>query len=106
MPTLGTVSLPVSFSGERAVYTQKFRVLERSMYDIILGSPFLQLTNISRMLRGFFPSGLMRLCCLGESTQRLGGWLNGEFVEALPDTGSDVTLISSEYAKAGGFEVI
>ena len=45
------------------------------------------------------------VCYLGAPQQRMGGWLNGEFVAALPDMVSDLMLMSRAYARERGFYI-
>jgi hypothetical protein len=110
--TLGTVNLPFQFTGEHETYMQRFHVLSKSLYDVILGSPFLQTTQtfahqfahrIKRKLRS--TSSNYRVCFTGSSHQMLAGWADGESTFALPDTGSDVCLMSLAYAKARGYRI-
>lgn len=110
--TLGTVNLLFRFSGERDAYMQQFHVLSKSLYDVILGSPFLQSTKtfarqfahrVKRKLRSI--SSSYRVCFTGSCRQMLAGWADGEPTNALPDTGSDVCLMSLAYARARGYRI-
>lgn len=47
----------------------------------------------------------MRLSLLGEGKQRLWGSLDGHPTAALPDTGSDILLVSSAYARKIGLAI-
>ncbi|KAK5698610.1 hypothetical protein LTR97_006256 [Elasticomyces elasticus] len=107
--TIGLVTLPFSFSNEREVYHLEFHVMPNCVQDIILGSPFLRLTQtferfahrIHRRLRQCLPN---RMQYMG-SAERVVGTLNGSLVDALPDTGSDVMLVSEAYARRRGLSV-
>jgi hypothetical protein len=109
--TLGTVSRPIRFAGESETYMREFHVLPKCVHDIILGSPFLRLTQtftkfrhrIVNKLRGL--SSRHRVCFTGSSQQMLAGWANGQSVLALPDTGSDICLMSAQYARERGYRV-
>lgn len=110
--TLGTVNLPFRFAGEHETYMQQFYVLSKSLYDVILGSPFLQSTEtfarqfahrIKRRLRKI--SSNHRVCFTGSNHRMLAGWADGESISALPDTGSDVCLMSLAYARARGYPI-
>ncbi|KAK5681878.1 hypothetical protein LTS10_006411 [Elasticomyces elasticus] len=99
----------ISRANEREVYDLEFYVMPNCVQDIILGSPFLRLTQtferfahrIHRRLRQCLPN---RMQYMG-SAERVLGTLNGSLVDALPDTGSDVMLISEAYARQRGFSV-
>jgi hypothetical protein len=79
-----------------------FHVLRTSVYDIVLGSPFLQATETltryaHRIGRRCHEALSHRVCALGAS-QRVSGRLNGIHMDATPDTGSDVSLMSASFA--------
>ncbi|KAK5725195.1 hypothetical protein LTR17_013147 [Elasticomyces elasticus] len=107
--TIGLVTLPFSFDSESEVHYLEFHVMPNCVQDVILGSPFLRLTQtyeryahrIHRTLRSCLPN---RMQYMG-STERVIGTLNGSLVGALPDTGSDVMLIFEAYARGRGFSV-
>lgn len=109
--TLGTVTMPFRFVGEGREYTQQFHVLPKCLYDVILGSPFLRMTKtfthfahrVIKKLRS--ASSNFRVCFTGSPQQMLAGWADGESTLALPDTGSDVCLMSLEYARARGYRI-
>jgi hypothetical protein len=106
---VGHATMPFSFKGETESHQLDFLVLPRCVKDVILGSPFLQLTKlferhahrIVRKIREF--PGFQ--ACYTASQERVVGLLDGELVHALPDTGSDVMLISETYAKRRGLHV-
>ena len=109
--TLGTVLQPVRFAETSETYIREFHVLPRCVHDVILGSPFLRLTQtltkyrhrIVKKLRGM--SSRHRVCFTGASQQKLAGWANGQSILALPDTGSDVCLMSLQYARERGYRI-
>ncbi|KAK5119304.1 hypothetical protein LTR85_007660 [Meristemomyces frigidus] len=106
---IGTVNLPFSYIGETEVHHLDFYVLAHCIRDVILGSPFLRLTQtferfahrVSRKLRD------IKHTCVrySGSSERMVGSLDGLTVKALPDTGSDVMLLSAKYARQRGFVV-
>ena len=106
--TLGVVRLPFCFKNESTVHELEFNVVPKCIKDVVLGAPFLRLTEtftrfahrVSRVLRDALSC---RFRYLGAPQQRMLGFLNEEAVGALPDTGSDVMLISKEYATRRGF---
>jgi predicted aspartyl protease len=105
----GHATLPFSFKGEAESHQLEFIVLPRCIKDVILGSPFLRLTKlfehhahrIVRKIRKF--PGFQ--ACYTASQERVVGMLDGELVHALPDTGSDVMLVSENYAKRRGLQI-
>jgi hypothetical protein len=109
--TLGTVLQPIHFAEEPEIYMREFHVLPKCVHDIILGGPFLSLTQtftkfahrVVKKLRGL--SSRHRVCSTGSSQQMLAGWANGQSVLALPDTGSDICLMSLRYACERGYRI-
>jgi hypothetical protein len=109
---IGTAKLPFTFDGESETHHLTFNVLGKSLYDVVLGSPFLRLTQtftrfthrIQRRTRNFFQSNFFKMCLLG-SHQFLSGLTNGIPVDAVPDTGADVSVMSASFARAMGFTV-
>lgn len=107
---LGTMTLPFSFAEESKVHQVDFKVLASCVHDVVLGSPFLKLTQtlsrfkerIQQRLRKVFTHN--RVCSLG-SHQYVDGQLNGFDVSAVPDTGADVSVMSASFAKRHGFHV-
>lgn len=106
---VGTTTLPFSFAGESTKHILTFHVLRKSVHDIILGSTFLRVTEtftrfahrVGRKIRQHVSH---RVCLLG-SEQYVNGLASGVRVDAVPDTGADVSVMSAEFAEANGFEV-
>ena len=109
--TLGTVSQKVRFAGESEEYIREFHVLPNCVRDIILGGPFLRLTETLTKFRHRVtkkPRGISlrhRVCFTGSSQEMLSGWANGQSILALPDTGSDICLMSLRYAQERGYRI-
>lgn len=107
---LGAITLPLSFRGEAKVHQVEFKVLANCVHDVVLGSPFLKLTQtlsrlkdrIQQRVRKVFRHN--RVCSLG-SHQYVDGRLNGFDVSAVPDTGADVSVMSASFAKRHEFHV-
>lgn len=105
----GHATLPFSFKGETESQQLDFLIIPRCVKDVILGSPFLRLTKlfehhahrIVRKIRRFSGAQL----CYTASQERVVGMLDGELVHALPDTGSDVMLVSETYARRRGLHI-
>lgn len=103
--SIGTTDVAFAFHGENTGYVLRFHVLTRSLYDVVLGGPFLRATKtftefaqrITRKAKSLLHPH--RVCLASAQRQRMHGWLAGEYTEALPDTGSDISLISAEYAR-------
>ncbi|KAJ8129232.1 hypothetical protein O1611_g4401 [Lasiodiplodia mahajangana] len=101
----GSVDIPWRFLNEKETFRMTCWILPGCTHQIILGSKFLGeteslTTGRHRIQRKYTPvpkSVCVKL--LGEGKQRLWGYLNDSFVAALPDTGSDVMIISLQYAR-------
>ena len=100
--TLGTAQLPLSFKNEEESHSLEFNVVPMCIRDVILGAPFLRLTRIARRIRDALSC---RVRYIGAPQQRMSGMLNGKYVSTLPDTGSDISLISTAYAKGLGMAI-
>jgi predicted aspartyl protease len=109
---VGTTTLPFSFAGEKTTHDLTFHVLQRSVHDVILGSSFLRASKtftqfahrVGRKVRESAGPGIYRVHFLG-SQQYVKGMANGVGVNAVPDTGADVSVMSAKFAKASGFKV-
>jgi hypothetical protein len=107
--TLGTTTSLFSFAGEESAHSLLFNVLRTSVYDVVLGSPFLKatetLTRYAHRIGRRCPDALShRICALG-TPQRVSGRLNGVQVDAVPDTGAEISLMSASFAAQQGFEI-
>ncbi|RSL63567.1 hypothetical protein CEP54_005178 [Fusarium duplospermum] len=88
-----------------------FLVLEDFIYDLVLGNEFLRASatmaqnkrRLSRIPRPLRALSVLYVNNLGPVNQRLLGTMNGELVEALPDSGSEPNLVSMEYAMRQGW---
>ena len=82
-----------------------------AVHSLVLGSPFLKLSKTLTTFRHRIKSRLssafhrIRLRLMGFEQQRLWGLLNDHPILAVPDTGSDVMLVSRKYAKETGLAV-
>lgn len=108
----GTMTLPFTFSGEPEQHNLTFHVLRKSVHDVILGSAFLRASEtftrfahrVGRKIREAVGRGIRRVHFLG-SQQYVNGRANGVRVDAVPDTGADVSVMSAKFAQANGFAV-
>lgn len=107
----GMVVVPWKFEGEREKHTLSCWILPECVHDLVLGCHFLRgtqtLTKFLRRIRSELVSlpRRLRLRFLGEENQRLWGYLDDNFTAALPDTGSDVMVISRAYARKLGLAI-
>jgi hypothetical protein len=106
---VGTVTLPFTFAGETRSYQLKFNVIRNAVYDVIVGSPFLNRTrtftrHVHRLRHELREIHLPRVCYLG-SHQYVRGKVNGSYTDAVPDTGADVSVMSMSFAVGHGFVV-
>ncbi|KAI0102157.1 T-complex protein 11-domain-containing protein [Nemania sp. FL0031] len=107
----GSVDIQWNFLNEKEMIHMTCWILPGCTHQIILGSKFLEETKslttrrhrIQRKYVSIPKSISVKL--LGEGKQRLWGYLNDNFVAALPDTGSDVMIISLEYARRLGLKI-
>lgn len=101
----GVVTLPFRFQNERKQYYRDFHVLQECTHEVILGSSFLKMTKTLTHFQHRIQEKLVsvssrpKVCLAGGQKQRVMGFLNRGLVSAIPDTGSDVMLMSSGYAK-------
>ncbi|RYP14826.1 hypothetical protein DL765_006127 [Monosporascus sp. GIB2] len=97
--------------GEQKAHVLNCWILPGCVHDLVLGNRFLwatqTLTNFVRRIKFKLvePPRRLRLRFLGKETQRLWGSLDGYLTAALPDTGSDIMLISSAYARKIGLTI-
>ncbi|RKL02203.1 hypothetical protein BFJ71_g4654 [Fusarium oxysporum] len=107
----GTVKVPFLFQGEIKKYVLDCRILPGCTSDLVLSGSFLRatktLTKFKNRIQGVLRNlkTCPRVSLLGNEEQRLWGRLNGHHVLALPDTGSDVMLVSAQWAKSNYLEV-
>jgi hypothetical protein len=108
----GTVKVPFSFHGELEEYMLDCWIMPGCTSDLILSGPFLRVTKtlttfknrIKESIRQI-PRTRFRINLVGNEKQRLWGSLDGRSALALPDTGSDVMLVSAEWAKENNLEI-
>lgn len=106
---LGTIMLPFSFQDERELHRLEFNIMHNAIHDVVLGSPFLSLTETftrhahrikERVRKAFSP----QLCFLG-AQQYVSGTVDGTYVDAVPDTGADVSVMSASFARQHDFTI-
>ncbi|KAH7151812.1 hypothetical protein B0J13DRAFT_249061 [Dactylonectria estremocensis] len=107
----GIVKVPFVFHGETKKYMLDCRILSSGTRNLVLSNSFLRFTKTLTKFKNRIqerPRTLKtcyRVNLLGNEEQRLWGMLNGSHVLALPDTGSDISLVSAQWAKANNLEV-
>lgn len=105
--SVGSLTLSLRYENEPKSHRISFIVLRNCVHDVVLGNAFLQMTEtltkflrriewIPRALREVIP----RVCLVNSPQQGVNGSINGHFVSASPDTGSDVNLVSKDLAMA------
>ena len=113
MTTEGIALVDFKFDGEERSRRREFHVLKSCFYSVILGKPFLDLTETltkftKRIHQAFVPC-LKRgssLFLLGRPHQSLVTCqVNGRSGEALADTGSDFMFVSGDFARQNNFKV-
>lgn len=106
---LGTTSLPFTFAGEEKTYNITLNVLKRCIHDVVLGSLFLRATEtwtrfthrVKETTRKVFAYRVRLL----DSREYVRGRINDLSVDAIPDTGADVCVMSSSFVEKHGFRV-
>ena len=114
----GIVSVPWRFADEPQTHSLECAIIPGCVHDLILGAKFLRLTETLttfykkrvkqtlRFLRNAHDlAGKLRLGLLGAEKRRMWGYLNQKLASALPDSGSDVMLISAGYARSRGLHI-
>ncbi|KAK3306113.1 uncharacterized protein B0T15DRAFT_575316 [Chaetomium strumarium] len=111
---IGRVTADFQFRGERQVFRREFYVLRESLCKVVLGGAFLRETGttglssgrIVERVRPLLRSG-NRFCLLHESPQdhHIRCSVNGSAASAFPDTGSDLMLVSGNFARRNGFKI-
>jgi hypothetical protein len=112
---LGYVDVPVQFAKhvgpEAASMVCRFNVFEKLALPVLIGMAFLRATETitkytSRMV--YLPSTWkrsLRLCAIGSATNQVPCIIDGRRVSAASDTGSEIALISGDYARKRGFTI-
>ncbi|KAK2603126.1 hypothetical protein N8I77_009606 [Diaporthe amygdali] len=109
--TLGKVAGLFSFSGEDNSYPLLCIVLEKSVHPLVLGSHFLRitqtLTKYTNRIKKVFSNilGLNFLGFLEAEQSLLAGYLNDHAVDIVPDTGSDIMVMSLSFADRLGLTI-
>jgi hypothetical protein len=110
---IGTTTLSFHFAKESTTHLLTFNVLRESIHDVILGSPFLRVTEtltrftarIGQKIRDSVDDNFFKMCLLGSSNMYVRGLVNGTPVSAVPDTGAEVSVMSASFARENGFHV-
>ncbi|KAL8346687.1 hypothetical protein RB598_000534 [Gaeumannomyces tritici] len=109
---VGEVRADWTFRGEHEVHTLVLYVLKTLTADLALGNLFLKATKTftehkSRISRtaSALSRKLFRLMLLGGGTDRIRGYLDGEEVHALPDTGAEIMAMSTAMALRQGYVI-
>lgn len=107
----GVVQVPFSFRGELKKHMLECWIIPGCTNDLILSGSFLRatktLTKFKNRIKKSIRQSLTRLSfnLIGDERQRLWGSLNGKSVLALPDTGSDVMLVSAAWARENKLKI-
>jgi hypothetical protein len=111
--TRGQVQLGWSFEGEASsIYNVTFNILENCPDDVILGNAFLQetlaLTTYSHRISYQQVSAKQRyrIHTIGTPSQHLPGYVDYNKVSAFADTGSELNIMSEDYARGLGYEIL
>ncbi|KAH6848243.1 hypothetical protein B0I37DRAFT_377034 [Chaetomium sp. MPI-CAGE-AT-0009] len=111
--SVGVVVGHFKFQNESQTYTRYFRVLKKCAFDMVLGREFLEQTKTltdfcHRIVKRFRPCVEKggRFFLLDESPKdRIRCAVNGSNASAFPDTGSDLMLVSGDFARRNSLKV-
>ncbi|RYP65484.1 hypothetical protein DL769_006307 [Monosporascus sp. CRB-8-3] len=107
----GMVEVLWKFAEEQEAHVLDCWILPGCVHNLVLGNRFLwttqTLTKFIRRIKSKLAElpRRLQLSFLGKEKQRLWGSLDGHLTAALPDTGSDIMLISSAYARKVGLTI-
>ncbi|WQF80554.1 Putative aspartic peptidase domain superfamily [Colletotrichum destructivum] len=106
----GMVQVPWIFAGEDEQHLLKCWILPGCIHDLVLGHDFIKMTQTFTKFKQRVKNKLSSLRApflrlLGSGRQRVVGFLNGEMTFAMPDTGSDLMLVSGPHARRNGLLV-
>lgn len=106
MNTTGMALVDFQFQNESATYQRWFDILENSFYDVLLGRPFLDMTETLTKFKERIQQKLVpciqtgeRIFLIGDAqSTHLACSINGRPAWASPDTGSDMMVVSGDFA--------
>ena len=114
---ISTAAVKAQCRFARTFYTEPrkiqctFFVLPSLVSNLIMSAQFLEDTETFTKFRNRLvkltlqPFSLLKLRSIGRLRQRLRCCVDGEHVEAIPDTGSDIDVVSLEYATKRKFKM-
>jgi hypothetical protein len=112
LTSIGTAYLNFRLGGDESLHFQPFAVIRNCVHDVILGNwllgeieIFTKFCHNLKWIQRDLSAPTPRVCSVGRPQQVVKGSINGHVVSAAPDTGSDINLISEEFAKIYGFTV-
>ncbi|KAJ6032480.1 hypothetical protein N7540_003212 [Penicillium herquei] len=111
LKTVGAAIALFRFSDENAVHNIQFHLLQKCIYNVIIGRPFLKLTktfsnlaNRGRRVKERIVNALSQLPFLymasGSSAPMFEGSINGQPQNALADSGSQALIMDEDYARS------
>lgn len=112
--TVGTATVQFRFSGDNEVHNLEFQLLPNCIHNVIIGKPFLKLTqtfsnvaSFHRRVKERVTKGISQfhLLYLGASTPMFEGSVNGQVQTALADSGSKVLVMDEAYARSIGVHI-
>ncbi len=111
--SIGRVVGLFKFKGEKEVYRREFQVLRKSVHDVILGREFLDETKtltkhdrrIIHTVRPCIRRGKRLFLMDDAPKERIRCAVGGAAASAFPDTGSDLMLVSGDFARRNGFKI-
>lgn len=113
--TVGMTTAPFRFQDEQRVYDLHFHVFPGLIHDVILGKPFLKLTETLTKLSNFCRRVKERvngsrsksdLLYVGTSSYMFQGSINNHSQTALADSGAKVLVMDEAYARSIGLTIL
>jgi hypothetical protein len=107
----GSVTTSCRFTEDGETFEVKFVVLPRCLHHVILCGSFLRRTKTDLVVgsriqyKPLESAAPIQVCLNGTPQEQIMGSINGEEVIACPDIGSDVNVITEDYAHALGLVV-
>jgi hypothetical protein len=99
--------IPFACKGNDQQSRVEFHVMRKALRDVVLGDPFLRMTETLSHFKSQITKTTRKKCwpqvCLVQGQhQGVLEILKGKPAEASPDTGSDIPVMSTKYARRKG----
>ncbi|KAH8588324.1 hypothetical protein B0O99DRAFT_639521 [Bisporella sp. PMI_857] len=109
--SLGETTMEVSFPDDSSRIRQTFAVVKNCAAALVIGDPFLRMTETLTKFRYRLKKAIhtvkqcWRLCYMDVPYRQISCSIDGHSVFANADTGSEIDLVSLEYANRRGWHI-